>query len=67
VTLRPRERRNSTIVRTSQVTTTGTGAWQQLVLASAAAVGGTSLSLEVVVSLAAGSTAQVDDVSLRRS
>jgi hypothetical protein len=42
------------------------GARQQLVLASAAAVVGT-LSLEVAVSLAAGLTAQVDDLSLRRS
>ena len=67
VTLRLRERRNSTTVRTSQVTATGTGAWQQLTLASAAASGGTSLSLEVVVSLVAGTTAQVDDVSLQRS
>jgi hypothetical protein len=67
VTLRLRERRNSTTVRTSQVTVTGTGAWQQLTLASAAASGGTSLSLEVVVSLSAGVSAQVDDVSLQRS
>ena len=67
VTLRLRERRNSTTVRTSQVTATGTGAWQQLTLASAASSGGTSLSLELVVSLVAGTTAQVDDVSLQRS
>jgi len=32
-----------------------------------AASGGTSLSLEVVVSLSAGASAQVDDVSLQRS
>jgi hypothetical protein len=67
VTLRLRERRNSTTVRTSQLTATGTGARQQLTLVSAAASGGTSLSLELVVSLAAGTSAQVDDVSLRRS
>jgi hypothetical protein len=41
--------------------------WQQLVLSTAASAGGTSLSVEVVVSLAKGSTANVDDVSLKRS
>jgi hypothetical protein len=66
VTLRLRERSGSTVVRTSVATATGTGAWQQVVLTSAAASGGTSLSFEAVVSLVKGTTAQVDDVSLKR-
>ncbi len=67
VTLRLRERSGSTIVRTSQVSATGTGAWRQVTVTSAAAAGGTSLSVEVVVSLVRGTKAQVDDVSLKRS
>ena len=66
VTLRLTERSGSAVVRTSAATTTGTGAWRQLVLTSAGASGGTSLSLEVVVSLVRGATAQVDDLSLKR-
>jgi hypothetical protein len=66
VTLRLRERSGSTVVRTSVATATGIGAWQQVVLTSAAASGGTSLSFEAVVSLVKGTTAQVDDVSLKR-
>jgi hypothetical protein len=66
VTLRLRERSGSTVVRTTAATTTGTGAWQQVVLTSAAASGGTSLSFEAVVSLVRGTTAQVDDLSLKR-
>ena len=67
VTLRLVERSGSTIVRTSAATATGTGAWQQLAFTSAAASGGTSLSLEAVVSLVRGTTAQVDDLSLKRA
>jgi hypothetical protein len=65
ITLRLVERRGSTVVRTSVVTATGTGGWRELVVTSAAASGGTSLSLEVVVSLVRGTTAQVDDLSLK--
>ncbi|HEX5027764.1 MAG TPA: hypothetical protein VFV56_03030 [Gaiellaceae bacterium] len=67
VTLRLRERRGSSAIRTSQATATGTGAWQRVSLTGAGAAGGTSLSLEVVVSLVRGTTAQLDDVSLARS
>jgi hypothetical protein len=67
VTLRLRERSGSTIVRTSHVSATGAGTWRQLTVTGAAASGGTLLSVEVVVSLVRGTTAQVDDVSLRRS
>jgi hypothetical protein len=67
VTLRLRERSGATVVRTSVATATGTGAWQQVVLTSAAASGGTSQSLEVVVPLVRGTTAQVDDLSLKRA
>ena len=55
------------VVRTSTTTATGTGGWRQLAVTSAPASGGTSLSVEVVVSLAKGTTAQLDDVSLKRS
>jgi len=67
VTLRLVERTGSTVVRTSLATTTGTGAWRRLAVTSAAAAGGTSVSLEVVVSLVRGTTAQVDDLTLTRS
>jgi hypothetical protein len=65
--LRVREYRGGTLVRTSSVTAAGDGTWRQLVLTTAAAAGGTSLSLDVLVSLARGTTAQVDDVSLKQS
>jgi hypothetical protein len=66
IKLRLRELRGSTVVRTKVVTVTGTGAWRQVSVASTAA-GGTSLSVEVRVSLAPGAKAYVDDVSLRRN
>jgi hypothetical protein len=65
--VRVREYRGGTLVRTSSVTATGDGTWRQLVLTTAAAAGGTSLSLDVLVSLVKGTTAQVDDVSLKQS
>jgi hypothetical protein len=67
VTLRVREYGGGTLLRTSTVTTTADGAWRQLGLTSAAAAGGTSLSLEVLVSLAKGTTAHVDDLSLKQN
>jgi hypothetical protein len=67
VTLRLRERRGASTVRTTVVSATGTGVWQQLTLSSPGAAGATSLSVEVVVSLVGGATAQVDDVSLKRT
>jgi Carbohydrate binding domain len=67
VTLRLRELSGGSLVRSSVVTATGDGTWRQLALTSAATSAGTSLSLEVVVSLASGSTANVDDVSLKKN
>ena len=67
VTLRLRELNGSSLVRSSVVTLTGDGTWRQLALTSAPASGGTSLSLEVVVSLAGGTSANVDDVSLKQT
>jgi hypothetical protein len=49
------------------VTLVGSGTWRQLVLTTAATSGGTSLSVDVLVSLAAGTTGYVDDVSLKGS
>ncbi len=65
VTMRVRELRGTTVVRTSAVTAAGTGGWQQLTLTTAPASGGSSLSVEIVVSLTATTVADVDDVSLR--
>jgi hypothetical protein len=67
VTLRLRELSGSTTVRTSTATATGDGTWRRLAATAAPTSGGTSLSLELVVSLARGSTAQVDDLSLTRN
>jgi hypothetical protein len=62
ITLRVRE-----LGRTSVVATiTGDGSWRQLVVTTPPTAG-SALGVEIVVSLARGSRAQVDDVSLRRS
>ncbi len=67
VRLRVRELRGSTVVRTKVFTATGAGSWQRLALTTAATAGGTSLSVEIVVSLQRNASAHVDDVSLRRT
>ena len=67
MTLRIREYRGSTLVRYKTVVTTGTGAWQQVTVVAAPADGGTSMSVDVLVSLTTSLKAQVDDVSLKRS
>ncbi len=67
VRLRIRELRGGSLVRTSTVTLTGDGTWRQLTVTSAAASGGTSLSVEVIVSLVRGSSAFIDDLSLRKN
>jgi hypothetical protein len=67
VTLRVRELSGSSLVRSALITTTGDGGWHQLVVATAAAAGGTSLSVEIVASLTTSGKAQVDDVSLHRN
>jgi hypothetical protein len=68
VTLRVRELSGSTVVRSSVVSVTASGGWQQLAVTTAPTGAGHALSVEIVVaSLAAGSKAQVDDVSLKRN
>ena len=65
VTLRLREYRGSRLVQARTSTVTGTGSWQQVnVLLTAG--GGTSVSIDVLVSLTTTLKAQVDDLSLRR-
>jgi hypothetical protein len=67
IRLRLRELNGGSLVRSRIVTVTGDGAWRQVVVSSAAASGGSALSVEILVSLARGSKAWVDDVSLRRT
>jgi len=66
VTLRLREYRGSKVIAVRTATVTGSGAWQQLAVQSAPAAGGTSISIDILVSLPTNLKAQVDDVSLRR-
>jgi hypothetical protein len=61
-----REYRGSGVIRSQTSTVTGTGAWQQVTVNSPPAAGGTSVSVDVLVTLASNLRAQVDDVSLRR-
>jgi hypothetical protein len=67
VRLRLRELRSGSVLRSTVTTATGNGSWQLLEVTSAAATGGTSLSVEVVASLTASLKAQVDDVSLKQN
>ena len=67
VRLRVRELNGSNVVRSSVTTATADGSWHQLAVATTAASGGTRLSVEVVASLAKGSSAYADDVSLIRN
>ena len=66
VTLRVREFRGSTLLKARTTASAGTGAWQQLNVTSAPAAGGTSISVDVLVSLTTSLRAHVDDVSLKR-
>ena len=66
VTLRVREYKGSKVARVKTASVTGTGTWQQVSVWSAPTDGGSSISLDVLVSLASNHRAQVDDVSLRR-
>jgi hypothetical protein len=67
VTLRVRERNGSgAIVRSTVASATASGGWQQLALTTTAKAGGSTLGVEVLASLARGSKAQVDDLSLQR-
>lgn len=67
VTLRVRELRGTSTVRSASLKLAASGAWQRLAVTTKAASGGTSLSVEVVASLVKGTSAYVDDVSLKRS
>ncbi|MEA2685749.1 MAG: hypothetical protein QOE93_944 [Actinomycetota bacterium] len=66
VTVRIREYRGSTVIQVHTIVATGTGGWQQLTVTAAPAAGGTSVSVDILVSLTTSLKAQVDDVSLRR-
>jgi len=66
VTLRVRELRGSTLVHVRTAASTGAGDWRQLIVTSPPAAGGTSISVDVLVSLPVGGQARVDDLSLRR-
>ena len=52
-------------LRSQTAVVTGTGGWQQVTVQSAPAAGGTSISLDVQVSLTSTMRARIDDVSLR--
>ena len=67
ITLRLREYRGSTVVQFRTVVVTATGAWQQVAVSLPPAEGGTSISVDVLVSLTTSLKAQVDDVTLRRA
>jgi hypothetical protein len=67
VTLRIREYRGSKVVRSQTTVVAGTGTWQQVGVQSAPAAGGTSISLDVLVSMTSTMRARIDDVSLRRT
>jgi hypothetical protein len=67
VTVRVRELRGTSTVRSASLKVTASGGWMQLAVKTKAASGGTSLSVEVVGSLVKGTNAYVDDVSLKRS
>jgi hypothetical protein len=64
--LRLREFNGASVIRSRTATMIGNGGWRQLVVTSAATSGGTSLSVEILVSLATTSKADVDDVTLIR-
>jgi hypothetical protein len=66
VRLRLRELSAGAVVRTSSASATADGTWRQLVVTGAPTSGGSALSIDVLVSLVRGTTAQVDDVSLTR-
>jgi len=67
VTLRLREYRGSSVVQYRTVVVTAIGGWQQITVSSPPAMGGTSISLDVLVSLTTSLQAQVDDVTLKRA
>ncbi len=64
VTLRLREYRGSKVIAVRTTAVAGTGAWQQVSVQSARASGGTSMSVDVLVSLTTSQRARVDDVWL---
>jgi hypothetical protein len=66
ISVRVREYRGSRLVQARTAAATATGSWQQLHVTAPAAAGGSSISIDVLVSLPTNLRAQVDDVSLRR-
>jgi hypothetical protein len=67
IRLRVRELSGGSVVRSAIATVTGNGDWRKLTVITAGAAGGTSLSVEILVSLTTGLRARADDVSLRRN
>jgi hypothetical protein len=67
VSLRVRELRGTRVLQARTTLSTGTGAWQQLAVTSDPVAGGTSVSVDVVVSLPTTVRARVDDVALQRT
>jgi hypothetical protein len=65
VTLRLREYRGSKVIAVRTTVVAGTGAWQQVSVQSPPASGGTSMSVDVLVSLTTSQRARVDDVCLK--
>lgn len=66
VTLRIREYRGPKVVRSHTAVVTGTGTWQEVTVQSTPAAGGTSISLDVLVSLTPTMRARIDDLALRK-
>ena len=64
VRLRIRELKGATTVRSRTASLIGDGSWRQLAVTSAATSGGTSLSVEILVSLTSTLKADIDDVTL---
>ena len=67
IRLRLREYSGGQVLRFKMATLAGNGAWRQILVTSLATSGGTSLSVDVLVSLSTSTKAQVDDLSLRRN
>jgi hypothetical protein len=67
IKLRLREYSGGQVLRFRIATLAGNGAWRQIFVTSLATSGGTSLSLDVLVSLTMTTKARVDDVSLKKN
>ena len=65
ITLRVREYRGSKVIASRSAVVTGNGDWQHVTVQSPPASGGTSVSVDVLISLTTTQRAMVDDVCLR--